>query len=367
MTAKTNNQTSIVLGSKAGLQKFLDNPKTASMIKAVAGKYLTAERITKMILLAATRQPKLFDCTPRSFLDACVKSAELGLDFGGATGQAYLVPFRNGPLSKKHNRTVLDCTFIPGYQGLIELCYRGGSATYVDAQLVYQKDKFKYNLGSEPRIVFEPNLDEEDRGDVKCAFAAIRLKDSPYPKLEIMTKKQLLAIKDRSKAKDSGPWQTDEPEMMRKTVLRRALKYIPKTPEIEQALEADNQLYDIGLPSNHEAGLGVDALKERIDRQQRAKDEPERFRKAKKVDAKSVAAEPSTKQTEQTEQPTAKEEPTAYHCSYCVKDYKSGKIFELEKAEDGKLTCPECGYEVKAITPNEEQDQERQSDAQARG
>lgn len=202
MTAKNNGQTSIVLGSKAGLQKFLDNPKTVSMIKAMAGKYLTAERITKMIMLAANRQPRLFDCTPRSFLDACMKSAELGLDFGGATGQAYLVPFRNGPLSKKHNRTVLDCQFIPGYQGLIELCYRGGSATYVDAQLVYQKDKFKYNLGSEPKIEFEPNLDEEDRGDVKCAFAAIRLKDSPYPKLEIMTKSQLLAIKGRSKAKD---------------------------------------------------------------------------------------------------------------------------------------------------------------------
>lgn len=337
MTAKNSNQTSIVLGSKAGLQKFLDNPKTVSMIKAMAGKFLTAERITKMILLAANRQPRLFDCTPRSFLDACMKSAELGLDFGGATGQAYLVPFKNGPLSKKHNRTVLDCQFIPGYQGLIELCYRGGSATYVDAQLVYQKDRFKYNLGSEPRIEFEPNLDEEDRGDVKCAFAAIRLKDSPYPKLEIMTKSQLLAIKARSKAKDSGPWKTDEPEMMRKTVLRRALKYIPKTPEIEQALEADNQLYDIGLPVNNEVGLGVDALKERIDRK----------RKPVTVNAKSVAVEPPTKKTEQTEQPTAKEEPTAYHCSYCVKDYQGAD--ELEKRENGIWTCPECGYEVEPI------------------
>ncbi len=344
MENKTNNKTSIVLGSKAELKKFLERQDVSSAIKAMAGKYLTGDRITKMILLAANRQPKLFNCTPRSFLDACMKSAELGLDFGGATGQAYLVPFRNGPLSKKHNRTVLDCTFIPGYQGLIELCYRGGSATYVDAQLVYQKDKFTYNLGSEPRIVFEPNLDEEDRGDVKCAFAAIRLKDSPYPKLEIMTKKQLLAIKERSKAKDSGPWVTDEPEMMRKTVLRRALKYIPKTPEIEQALEADNQLYDIGLPTNNEVGLGVEAIKERIAKK----------RKPIVVNAKSVAAESSTKQTEQTEQPMAKEEPTAYHCSHCVKDYE-GTAKELvatnvlEDRGEGVLTCAECGMEVEPI------------------
>lgn len=339
MTAKNNSQTSIVVGSKNGLRNLLDSPKTVSMIKAMAGKYLTADRITKMILLAASRQPKLFDCTPRSFMDACMKSAELGLDFGGATGQAYLVPFKNGPLTKKHNRTVLDCQFIPGYQGLIELVYRGGSATYVDAQLVYQKDKFTYNLGSEPKIEFEPNLDEENRGDVKCAFAVIRLKDSPYPKIELMTKTQLLAIRERSRAKDSGPWQTDEPEMMRKTVLRRALKYVPKTPQIEQALEADNQLYDLSLPSNNEVGLGVEAVKERITQ-----------KKAKKVDAKSVSAEPPT----ETEQPPTEKEPTVYHCEHCIKDYK-GTAKELlssnvlEEKEEGVLTCAECGMGVTPI------------------
>lgn len=327
---QNSNQTAIVLGNKNELKKLLERPEITNAIKAVASKYLTIDRITKMILLAASRQPRLFDCTPRSFLDACIKSAELGLDFGGATGQAYLVPFRNGPLSKKHNRTVLDCVFIPGYQGLIELVYRGGSATYVDAQLVYQQDKFKYNLGSEPKIEFEPNLDVENRGDVKCAFAVIRLKDSPYPKIELMTKTQLLAIRERSKAKDSGPWQTDEPEMMRKTVLRRALKYIPKTPEIEQALEADNQLYDLSLPSVNEVGLGVAKTKERIAQ-----------KKVKKVDAKNVATKPPA----ETEQPA--KEPTVYHCEHCLKDYHGTD--ELEKRENGSLTCPECGYEVKEI------------------
>ena len=349
MTTKNNNQTSIVLGTKAELKKFLERTDVSSAIKAMAGKYLTSDRISKMILLAANRQPKLFDCTPRSFLDACMKSAELGLDFGGATGQAYLVPFRNGPLSKKHIRTVLDCTFIPGYQGLIELCYRGGNVASIDAQLVYQKDKFSHNLGSKPFADLEMNIDEEDRGDIRCAFASIWLKGAPHPKIEIMTKSQLLAIKNRSKAKDSGPWVTDEPEMMRKTVLRRALKYIPKTPEIEQALEADNQLYDIGLPTNNEGGLGVDALKERIDRQQRAKDEPERSRKAKKVEAETVAASAT-----ETEPPPTEKEPTGYHCTHCIRDYQGtakGLVVTgvLEDRGEGIFTCAECGMAVKPI------------------
>lgn len=266
MTENVKPQTAIVLGNKEGLKRLLDMPDMANAIKAIANKYMNADRITKLMILATNRSPRLLECTPRSFFDACIKSAELGLDFGGATGQAYLVPFKNGFLTKKHGRDVYDCTFIPGYQGLLELVYRGAIATYVDAQIVHKGDKFKYNLGINPAVEFEPNIDDEP-GEVRCAFAIVRFKDSEYPKIEIMSRKQLLNIKARSKARDSGPWVTDEDEMMRKTVLRRALKYIPKTPEIEEALAADNTMYDFGLPKAEtgEQELGVNGLKKRIE------------------------------------------------------------------------------------------------------
>lgn len=315
---------SIVLGNKENLIKLLEKPEMINSLKAIAGKYMTAERINKLMILAASRQPKLYNCTPRSFLDACIKSAELGLDFGGATGQAYLVPFKNGNLTNKYGYDVYDCSFIPGYQGLTELVYRAGTATYVDAQLVYAKDKFKYNLGTDPFVVFEPCLDD-DRGGVKCAFAIVRLKDSQFPKIEIMSKKQLLDIKARSKAKDSGPWQTDEPEMMRKTVLRRALKYIPKTPEIEEALDADNQLYDISLPAaaGENRELGVNGLKKKI--------------KSKEVEKPVAPHKADVEITDETtaEMAKANDLRPKYLCDECNR-----LVIELIKDEKGRDKCP---------------------------
>jgi hypothetical protein len=62
---------------------------------------------------------------------------------------------------------------------------------------------------------------------------------------EVMSKEEILAIRDRSssKTKDGkivGPWVTDEAEMWRKTVVRRATKYMPMSPEIARAVHADN-------------------------------------------------------------------------------------------------------------------------------
>jgi hypothetical protein len=61
-----------------------------------------------------------------------------------------------------------------------------------------------------------------------------------------MSKEEILAIRDRSssKTKDGtivGPWKTDEAEMWRKTVVRRASKYMPLSTEAQRAVMADNQ------------------------------------------------------------------------------------------------------------------------------
>ena len=61
-----------------------------------------------------------------------------------------------------------------------------------------------------------------------------------------MSKEEILAIRDRSssKTKDGtivGPWKTDEAEMWRKTVVRRASKYMPLSTEAQRAVMVDNQ------------------------------------------------------------------------------------------------------------------------------
>ena len=129
---------------------------------------------------------------------------------------------------------------------------------------MYEKDKCEYRLGSSPSVEHIPYM-AGDRGKILFGYTIVILKDSDIPKVEIMSHKEIMKIKARSKAKNDGPWVTDESEMMRKTVLRRAFKYIPKTQKLNQAMIADNNLYD--LEAQHRApgtSSGSDSLKERL-------------------------------------------------------------------------------------------------------
>jgi len=255
----------VVVSNKDSLRNLLEAPAFKENLGLVASKYLNPERVIRVAMLAASRQPKLFNCTPASFLGSVIKAAEAGLDFGGVSGQGYLVPYRNRYLSGRAGREVFECQFVPGYQGFIELAYRSGRVTYIDAQLVYEADTFDYELGSDPWIKHKPSL-ATDRGPVKAAYAVAFLTDSTRPKVEIMAVADLEAIRSRSKAKDDGPWVTDAGEMFRKCPVRRIWKYLPKTQEVIAAIDADNAQFDTGGVATNllNQAPGVEGCRERM-------------------------------------------------------------------------------------------------------
>lgn len=236
-------QPSDPVGNKDTLKSLLEDDRVQEQLRAVAGKFMTPDKMYTVALLAFNRNKDLFACNQSSVIDAVTRAAETGLDFGGATGQGYLVPHGGKGLAKGVKR----CQFIPGYKGLLELSYRSGKVEYIDAQLVYANDTFEAHLGTRPRIIHQVKLSAH-RGNIIGAYAVVYLKGSQYPKLEIMNFEQLEAIKNRSKSRDVGPWQSDTAEMHRKTVVRRVWKYLPKTPEMQTAILADNEDYENGAP-----------------------------------------------------------------------------------------------------------------------
>ena len=281
---------------KNTLKTLLESESMQQSLKNVASKYMTEEKIVKAALLALSRQPKLAQCTTTSFLTSMMKAAQLDLDFSGATGQAYLVPFKQ------------TCTLIVGYQGMIEVAYRSKNVEYIDAQLVYENDECIFNLGTDPKIEHIPNMDG-DRGKVKFGYAVVRLKGVAIPKIELMSDSEMLAIKARSRAKSEGPWVTDENEMKRKTVIRRVFKYIPKTSEILTAAEIDNMQYDYGSQVAEEVRTGVEGLKDRLQKPTKAQTKPVESKvtptkptdsEAEKLDA---AAKNAKKRTEEHSKP----------------------------------------------------------------
>ncbi len=242
---------------KDNLESLLKSDKFREALADVAPRQMTPERIVKIAMVAMSRAPRLLECTPQSVLQSVMKSAELGLDCVGTLGQGYLVPYYNSKI------LAYECQFIAGYQGLIELARRSGNIARIESRVVYENDQFDFEYGLNQRLVHKPQFTGE-RGKILCVYALAELKDGSK-QLEVMTIEEVEGIRNRSKAKDSGPWVTDFSEMARKTVVRRLAKYLPLSPELVKAIEVDDQQYEFdshAVAANMQAG--VEALKERI-------------------------------------------------------------------------------------------------------
>ena len=193
---------------------------------------LTPERFTRITLSALSTNAKLAETTPQSFLGAMMTAAQLGLEPNTPLGQAYLIPYRN--------HGVLECQFQLGYKGLIDLAYRSGEVSTIQAHVVYENDEFEYELGLEPKLRHVPA--KSDRGDPVFFYAVFRTKDGGYG-FDVMSVDDVRAhAKKYSKAFSNGPWQTNFEEMAKKTVLKRVLKYAPLKTDFVRGLSADETI-----------------------------------------------------------------------------------------------------------------------------
>jgi len=211
------------------LKEYLDVKKPD--ISAMLPSHINIERFLKSALLAVARDPKLQECTPASLFTAVVNAAELGLDFVPAKGQAYLIKYGD------------KAQFMVGFKGMMDLAKRGGQVIDIQAHVVYEKDTFEIEYGSNSKLTHKPTLGD-DTGAIIGAYCIAELKDGSKP-FEFMKKSEITGIQKRSKAANNGPWQTDWTEMARKTVIRRLCKYLPSNPDLDKAIEADNKA--IGL------------------------------------------------------------------------------------------------------------------------
>lgn len=211
--------------------------KAKPKLAEVLPRHLTPDRLIRIACAATSRNRQLLACTPQSLLLAVMNAAQLGLEAGSPLGSAYLVPYGD------------TCQLIVGYRGLIELARRSGQIASIEAQVVHDNDEFICERGFNPVLRHIPCW-KGDPGDMYAAYAIAKLTDGSS-QVEVMTKAQIDAIKNRSRAGRSGPWVTDYSEMARKTVVRRLCKYLPLSVEMSKALDMD---------AHSEAGSSTSAL-----------------------------------------------------------------------------------------------------------
>lgn len=219
------------------LRSMLEGAK--DKLQAVAPKYMSAERLARLVLATASRNPRVLECTPASVMLFAMKCCELGLDSIGPGG-AWPVPFVN-------NKTnTVELTLIPDYRGKINVARKIGLIKDVRAIVVYANDRFQRIEGSNPNLIHEPN--DKDPGEMIGCYAIITLPDGSKT-WEYMRREEIEAIRDRSQAwkgwlkyKKECPWVTDPGEMWKKTVIHRAMKpFQGASPELAAIMDAEQE------------------------------------------------------------------------------------------------------------------------------
>jgi len=165
----------------------------------------------------------------QSVIDAVTNIAAIGISLNPAKKHAYLVP--------RKGKICLDIS----YMGLMELAIQSGSIRWAQAVLVHASDSFTV-VGVDRPPVHERDPFAKERGNIIGVYVVAKTADGDYL-TDTMTTDEINQIRDRSEAwkawvskQKSCPWVTDWAEMAKKTVVKRAQKYWPKTERLEKAV-----------------------------------------------------------------------------------------------------------------------------------
>jgi recombination protein RecT len=208
-------------------------PSYQQQIAAALPKGLSVERMTRVVLTAINKTPKLMDCSKESIWESVLNCAALGL-FPDALGRAYLVPYKG------------KCQLIVGYKGLIDLAYRSERIASINLVVVRDGDEFSREPMSMPPIKHKVN--EAADGSFRKAthfYSVVYLKGCDHPSIEVMSLREINEIRARSMSANAGPWVTDYEEMAKKTVFRRHAKVLPMSSELVSAMTADQDDIDL--------------------------------------------------------------------------------------------------------------------------
>jgi recombination protein RecT len=196
------------------------------------------------ILCASEYALKMAQQNPQSVRDAVTNVAAIGVSLNPAKKQAYLVPRKGG------------ITLVISYMGLLDLAIQSGSILWGQAEQVFASDKFTMNGFDQPPT-HERNPFATDRGALVGCYVVVKTRDGDYL-TTTMTAPEVFAIRDRSdayKISKSGPWVTDEGEMVKKTVIKRAAKTWPRSDRVDAAVHHLNENADEGITFDPEDPL----------------------------------------------------------------------------------------------------------------
>jgi recombination protein RecT len=213
----------VATAARKDVRDMLQSPANLAEMLKVLPKHLTPERMVRVALTAFLKTPKLLECTRESLTQALMVCSQAGLEPDGRL--AHLIPYGN------------VCQVIFDWKGLVALGLRNGFQS-IYADVVFEGDEFEAGVENGVKMLrHRPNW-RGDRGE-PILFYCVAMKSGVLD-YEIMSFAETEAIKQRSRAKGSGPWVTDDLEMGKKCPIRRMSKRWDLLPEIRDIIYAED-------------------------------------------------------------------------------------------------------------------------------
>lgn len=189
---------------------------------------IPSSKFIRVAQTAIRQNPNLADLDRASLYAALHKCAADGLIPDGR--EAAIVPFGK------------TATYMPMIQGICKKARNSGEIKTINSQIVYKNDAYEHWI-DESGEHFKHTPARGDRGETLYVYAFCQTKDDGVF-FEEMTMDDIKAIEGMSRQK-GGPWAGPfRTEMMRKSAIRRLLKYrVPSSTDVDEIIRADDPMY----------------------------------------------------------------------------------------------------------------------------
>lgn len=213
--------------------------------------HITFEKFQRTVMTAIVANPELTQADLGSLFLSAMKAATDGLLPDGR--EAAFVIFNTKIKEGGQDRWIKKVQYLPMWFGLLKKIRQSEEVESVRAHVVYEADmrlgKFEYVLGDEEKIIHEPYMGTEPKGNIIAAYCIAKLTNGDVIR-EVMTFAEIEKVRRTSKSgnKDGEPigiWKEWYPEMARKTVFRRAAKWLPQSSELIDRVFANDSSMDV--------------------------------------------------------------------------------------------------------------------------
>ncbi len=249
---------------RAKLKAMLSMESVQAGLIEVAREEIDPQRMMRMVMVAAIKNPEILECTAESVLRVLMECAELGLEPSSIRQEAHIIPYKSSSRAG-----ITEATLQIGYKGVEKLVRRSGFVDVINAVCVHDGDLFEVELGLNPTLKHLMGTGPRQDSTITHVYAYAKLSNGAK-KFEVLDRGEINKIRGCAYER-SKPWEQWYGEMAKKSAIKRLAKHLPMDDQGSAAI-ALSERREIG---DNTPLVDSDVLADRISAQMPASAEQE--------------------------------------------------------------------------------------------